>query len=114
MTTATEPVLLTLDGAIARIRLNRPEVLNALDRTMAQALLAACKAIQAADGIRVVVLSGEGRSFMAGGDLGSFHADLPHAQQTAAQLIGPLHEALGILAALPQPVLASRCRQVTL
>lgn len=107
MTTTNEPVLYAQDGAIARIRLNRPKVLNAMDQSMAHALLATCKTIQSADGIRVIVLSGEGRSFMAGGDMTKFHADLEHACQTAAQLIDPLHEALGILAALPQPVLAS-------
>lgn len=107
MTTSSQPVLYEREGAIARIRLNRPKVLNALDSSMAQTLLATCKAIQSADGIRVVVLTGEGRAFMAGGDLARFHDNLAQARKTAVQLIGPLHEALAILAALPQPVLAS-------
>jgi len=92
---------------MAHIRLNRPKVLNALDQSMAQAFLAVCKTIQSADDIRVVVLSGEGRSFMAGGDLAKFHTDPTQAGQTAQQLIDPLHEALAILATLRQPVLAS-------
>lgn len=107
MTTQNEAILFTHENGIARIRLNRPSVLNALDAPMADAILAACKALQSMDGIRVVVLSGEGRSFMAGGDLARFHADMPQAGQTAMHIIGPLHEALTILAALPQPVLAS-------
>lgn len=107
MSSSNQPVLFTREGAVARIQLNRPEVLNALDQSMAQALLAACQSIRAEAGIRVVVLSGAGRSFMAGGDLAKFHADFAQAGQTAAQLIAPLHEALAILAALPLPVLAS-------
>src|SRR5207247_366640 len=89
------------------IRLNRPSVLNALDEAMAQALLDACRTIQASDGIRVIVLNGEGRAFMAGGDLAGFHADFAQAALTATKLIDPLHQALGVLAALPQPVLGS-------
>jgi 2-(1,2-epoxy-1,2-dihydrophenyl)acetyl-CoA isomerase len=95
------------DGAIGRLVLNRPLVLNALDEAMALALRNACREAQECQGLRVIVLSGEGRSFMAGGDLARFHADLPGAGRTAVALIQPLNDALAILAALPQPVLAS-------
>lgn len=103
------PLLFERDGAIAHLRFNRPAALNAIDRAMAQSLLDACRELAdcGTDRLRLVVLSGEGKAFMAGGDLASFHADLAAAPQTAAAIIEPLHQALAILAALPQPVLGS-------
>lgn len=107
MTMSNQPIVYVQGGPVARILLNRPLVLNALDDEMAQALLAACKAIQSASGVRAIVLSGEGRAFMAGGDLEKFHSDPAQAETSARELIDPLHEAIAILVSLPQPVLAS-------
>jgi 2-(1,2-epoxy-1,2-dihydrophenyl)acetyl-CoA isomerase len=107
VTSAGEPILYALDGGIARIRFNRPSALNAIDVTMAQHLLSVVKRLCAADGVRVVVLSGEGKAFMAGGDLQAFHADLDHADDTARNIIDPLHEALDMLARGDAPVIAS-------
>jgi 2-(1,2-epoxy-1,2-dihydrophenyl)acetyl-CoA isomerase len=101
------PLLFERDGALARIRFHRPAALNAIDRDMAQSLLAASRELVGADWLRAVVISGEGKAFMAGGDLARFKADLAAAPRTAAEIIEPLHEALAILAALPQPVLGS-------
>lgn len=63
----TSPVLYDLSDGIALIRLNRPTVMNALDRALRSALLAALR--RAATEARVVVLTGEGRAFCAGQDL---------------------------------------------
>ena len=104
---STDPILASLDDGIARIRFNRPSALNAIDVPMAEQLLATVKRLQAAGGVRVIVLSGEGRAFMAGGDLRAFHADPQHADTTARALIDPLHAALALLAAGDAPVLAS-------
>ncbi|CAN7606760.1 enoyl-CoA hydratase/isomerase family protein [Duganella sp. LjRoot269] len=104
---AAAPVLLERAGAVATIRFNRPAALNAIDRATAEALLAACREIENDASVRVIVLRGEGKAFMAGGDIARFHADLPNAAQLAADIITPLHAALTLLAALPQPVLAS-------
>ena len=104
---STDPILASLDDGIARIRFNRPSALNAIDVPMAEQLLATVKRLQAAGGVRVIVLSGEGRAFMAGGDLRAFHADPQHADTTARALIDPLHAALELLAAGDAPVLAS-------
>lgn len=102
-----QSVLFTQEQGVAQIRFNRPASLNAIDERLAQELLAACRTIRESDTVRAVVLSGEGRAFMAGGDLARFHADVPGAADTAAAIIEPLHEALGILAELRQPVVAS-------
>jgi enoyl-CoA hydratase len=56
-------------GPIGEIRLNRPEVLNALGREWPDDLLAAAQEMQNDDAIRVVLVTGEGRTFCAGLDL---------------------------------------------
>ena len=107
LTTDSAPVLMDRDGAVVRLRLNRPAVLNALDEATAQAFLAAVRAVADDAEARVLVISGNGRGFMAGGDLGRFRADPEHGADTARAIIGPLHEALQLMQRLPLPVLAS-------
>ncbi len=102
-----QPVLLRNDGAVAHIRFNRPHVLNALNAECAYALLDACRKVAADEKNRVVVLSGEGRAFMSGGDIGSFKTGVAEFPDFFRKLIGVFHEALEILAALPRPVVAS-------
>ncbi|SFB35604.1 Enoyl-CoA hydratase [Collimonas sp. OK607] len=92
------------DGAIARIVFNRPEALNAIDTTMASAFHDACLCISADPMIRVVVLSGAGRAFMAGGDIAQFRDD---PQSIPTTLIDPMHEGLMVLTSLKVPVVAS-------
>jgi 2-(1,2-epoxy-1,2-dihydrophenyl)acetyl-CoA isomerase len=107
MTEIRSPVLLDCDQGVARIRFNRPDSLNAIDESMAQRFLAVCRSLSTMDKVRVVVLSGAGKSFMAGGDLARFRADFSAAPETAKEIIEPLHAALLSLTGLPQPVIAS-------
>jgi len=62
-------VRLTRQGAVARAVLNRPDVRNAFNEQMLEDLLEVFVAIRDDPGIRVVVLTGEGKSFCAGADL---------------------------------------------
>lgn len=101
---ADAPVIFERSGPIARIRFNRPERLNAIDIATAAAFLAACRAIAEDRDLRVVVISGEGRAFMAGGDLGQFQRD---AQVVPDQMIQPMHEGLMLLMQAELPVVAS-------
>jgi enoyl-CoA hydratase/carnithine racemase len=65
-----ETLLTSLEDGVARITLNRPEVRNALSRTMIQELGAALAAAEADPAARVIVLSGAGdQAFCAGADL---------------------------------------------
>ena len=57
------------DGRIARITLNRPEVMNAINDELPGALAAAVARADADPGVHVMVLSGAGRAFCAGSDL---------------------------------------------
>lgn len=96
-------VELTQTGGIARIVLNRPLAMNALDAPALQAFHAICRKLAADTDVRVVVLSGAGRSFGVGGDLAAMRVDPP---AVAAQLIHNLHTGLLLLAAMNAPVIA--------
>jgi methylglutaconyl-CoA hydratase len=56
-------------GGVARVMLDRPEIRNAFDDTLIAAVTQALRALDADDGVRVVVLGGNGPAFCAGGDL---------------------------------------------
>jgi len=60
---------LVIEGAVARLTLERPEALNALDREMAAGLEDTLQRLGAAREVSVVVLSGRGRAFCAGNDI---------------------------------------------
>jgi enoyl-CoA hydratase len=62
-------VLYQRDGRIARITLNRPEVMNAIDDQLPVELEAAVEEANADPGVHVIVLAGAGRAFCAGYDL---------------------------------------------
>lgn len=66
------PVLFERDGRIGRVTLNRPEVLNAIDDTMPEALADAVRAANADERVHVIVLSGAGTAFCAGYDLAHY------------------------------------------
>lgn len=69
-----ERVTVTVTNGVADVRLARPDKMNALDRRMFAAIVAAGDMVGADPSVRVVVLSGEGRSFCAGLDMSSFRA----------------------------------------
>jgi 2-(1,2-epoxy-1,2-dihydrophenyl)acetyl-CoA isomerase len=64
-----ETVKLELDGPVAVVTLNRPEVLNAFNTPMLGELLHVVRAVNDNEAVRVAILTGEGRSFSAGADL---------------------------------------------
>ncbi|MFZ9291095.1 MAG: crotonase/enoyl-CoA hydratase family protein [Ilumatobacteraceae bacterium] len=65
-------VVVSVTDGIARVRLSRPDKRNALDGAMFRAIAEAGARVAAMHEVRVVVLSGEGASFCAGLDFGSF------------------------------------------
>jgi enoyl-CoA hydratase/carnithine racemase len=68
----SDRVTISMNGGVADVRLNRPDKRNALDGAMFLALAEAGERLKAEPGVRCVVLSGEGASFCAGLDFGSF------------------------------------------
>ena len=68
-TAAGDALLVEVDDGLMRLTLNRPERLNAIDATLAEALLRAFERAEDEDEVRAVLLRGAGRVFCAGWDL---------------------------------------------
>ena len=64
-----QSIILASDGPVATIKLNRPEKLNAFAGPMRDEIIDAFGKIAADDQVRVVIVTGEGRGFSAGGDI---------------------------------------------
>jgi len=62
-------VLYEIEGEVAKITMNRPDQRNAINRELADELLDALTRVNGEPGVKVVLLSGAGKSFCAGGDL---------------------------------------------
>jgi enoyl-CoA hydratase/carnithine racemase len=94
-----------LEAGIARIEVHRPEVRNALDwEAMEQFSTAVEQAWQAND-LRVLIVSGYGKSFIAGGDLKALHT---HTARSDGQRLSTLMtETLIRLEDLPCPTIAA-------
>ena len=67
----SDRVKIDFHAGVADVRLNRPDKMNALDQPMMKGLVEACQQLAAEPGVRVAVISGEGRGFCAGLDMGS-------------------------------------------
>jgi enoyl-CoA hydratase/carnithine racemase len=84
-------VTVAVTAGVADVRLNRPDKLNALDPAMFAALVETGEVLRADPSVRAVVISGEGKAFCAGLDLGSMVA---FAEDGAAGLAESLPERL--------------------
>jgi enoyl-CoA hydratase/carnithine racemase len=69
-----ERVAVSMSEGVADVRLVRADKMNALDAAMFEALVETCDRLRREKGLRAVVLSGEGRAFCAGLDMGRFSA----------------------------------------
>lgn len=90
-------------GPVARLTLNRPAARNAIDLDSIEAMMNALDTLEAAPGLRVVVITGEGeRVFCSGADLAAL-AGNPGARRAAGRRYGEL---LARIAAFPRPTVA--------
>lgn len=64
-----EVIETTVNGQVGLIELNRPKVLNALNRQMVSEVLSAMEAYDNDPDVKVIVLAGKGRAFAAGADI---------------------------------------------
>jgi methylglutaconyl-CoA hydratase len=97
---------LEVDGrGVAWLRLNRPEKHNAMDAAMIGELTEAAGRLGRDPAVRVVVLTGVGRSFCAGGDLGWMRAQMSADAATRAREARALAEMLGALDTMPKPLI---------
>ncbi len=99
-----EPVRSERRGAVALLVLDRPEVLNALDRATLEAFSARIGEVARDAAVRAVVITGEGRAFAAGADIAAMRRFGP-AEGEAFSRLG--HETFAALEALPVPTIAA-------
>jgi len=76
---------LTVDGAVARLTLERPEALNALNRAMAQAIESCLKRLEDSPDVTAVIVAGSGRSFCAGADISEMPTLSPAEAEAGAE-----------------------------
>ena len=100
-----ETVLLREEDGVLEIRMNRPEVLNALDVRLKRELREAFQGEARREGVRVVLLSAAGRGFCAGQDLRDAEAE---GRRTFGEsLRGYYHPLIEAMLNLPRPVVAA-------
>jgi 2-(1,2-epoxy-1,2-dihydrophenyl)acetyl-CoA isomerase len=101
-------VLLTLaDNGVARVHMNRPDTLNAMDVPFLQDLHHALMTCHGDPRVRVVVLSGEGKSFSGGGDVKTFLSKGDALPDYLRQATTWLQLVVAAMHGLSAPVLAS-------
>lgn len=95
---------MTQEGAVLTIMLNRPDVLNALNRSVHRGLYEALERAARDDAVRAVVITGAGRGFCVGQDLQEFSSG---AGDVAANLRENYHRNVLAIRALEKPVIAA-------
>lgn len=113
-------ILYGVDGPIAIVTLNRPDKLNAFTRTMETELRQAMTAATRDEAVRVIILTGAGRGFCAGADMGllnelSASGSDPRPATDAApggvddglDLPPDYHLRYGYFPTVPKPILAA-------
>ncbi len=94
------------DGTIVRLTLNRPEVRNAFNDELIEAITTAAREIGAARTARVVVLQGAGTVFCAGADLNWMSRMVTYSREENALDASRLSLMYQVLDTLPVPVIA--------
>lgn len=104
----TETVRYEAAGPVATITLNRPDRLNAMTTELIEGVLDRLEQAATDETVRVVVLTGAGRGFCAGGDLGQtgLFADGRQEQDAVAEL-RRLHQTTVLLHEMPKPTIAA-------
>jgi 2-(1,2-epoxy-1,2-dihydrophenyl)acetyl-CoA isomerase len=98
-------ILFELKGPVARLSLNRPDKLNAFNRTMALELQDQLLACDENETVRTVVLTGAGRAFCSGQDLAEFPPDqLPDFEKVIDEYYNPV---IRLLKTIRKPVLCA-------
>lgn len=102
-------LLYELNEAIATLTLNRPERLNALDHTLRQELYQAILQAGADHEVRVIVITGAGRGFCAGGDMKNANeVKEGRAERPLMDRIAPIRDKVVLaMRDTPKPIIAA-------
>lgn len=95
---------LEVDGAVARLTLERPERLNALNRAMAEAIENCLARLEDSPTVTAVIVAGRGRSFCAGADISEMPTLSPAEAEAGAER---WQRIVARFAALPQVTVAA-------
>ncbi|MBE0592209.1 MAG: enoyl-CoA hydratase/isomerase family protein [Gemmatimonadales bacterium] len=102
----SEPILYEAVDGVARITLNRPDVLNAISPELITAYGEAIQRAGSDETIRAVLVTGAGRGFCAGADLNS--SGSPQRKMSSGQLLRTLyHPAIVGMRTMPKPVITA-------
>ena len=99
------PVLYQVDGAVATITLNRPDVLNALNTPLMLALREALTQAQTDEAVRAVIITGAGRGFSAGADLAS--SSPGGGSDPGSTLRDRYHPVITLMRSMPKPIISA-------
>jgi len=98
------PLLFTRDAGIARLTLNRPKAGNAIDVPLARALMEAAIECDEDESIRVVTLTGAGKLFCGGGDVGGFANAGDRFSALLKELTAYVHSAVSRFSRMGKPM----------
>ncbi|MBW8639189.1 enoyl-CoA hydratase/isomerase family protein [Hoeflea sp. WL0058] len=102
-----DPVLLSVDGHVLTITLNRPEQLNALSRKAMTFFEKTVRALGDFSGVRAVIITGAGRAFCAGGDLIGFKRAIDVDKQALLDELAYNQTILQMIEDIPVPVIGA-------
>ena len=107
MSASDSPLALSVEDGVGTLRLSRPDAGNAINLEMAEALAGISVEVAARDDIRCVLLTGSGRFFCVGGDIGAFRAAGDAVPQLLEKITASLHDAIAHFARMPKPLVVA-------
>lgn len=105
-----QTVRLAVSEGVATVTLHRPEVLNAIDATLAAELRDVFRSLRGRKDVRAVILTGAGRAFSAGADLKYLQRRLEEgasADRLLDELLAPLNDVVRLIRGMPKIVIAA-------
>jgi len=100
-------VLMEVNGSIGKLTFNRPNVLNAYNQDVSETLIQGINALAADDSVRVIVITGTGKAFMAGADINMVNGwadqgDVSKIRASLKKMFTP-----NMLEMCPKPIIAA-------
>lgn len=102
-----EVLLVTRDGAVATLTMNRPRAKNALNTALLDALGAGLRAAAEDPAVRAVVLTGAGGAFCSGADLKAAFVEDPNVLESIDKKLDVYHSIIRTIDEAPKPVIAA-------